>query len=91
MKSKKKLYVLVDNALRRPQKAVQAAHAVAEYLLSHPNTEWSNGTLVLLRTDDLERYLHHAESYFREPDLRNKITALTFLGGDEKVKDLRLL
>jgi len=87
---KKKLYALVDKNLSRSQQAVQAAHAVAQYLLENPDTEWANGTLVLLKTE-INEFIPYADSYFMEPDMNNKITALTFLGNDDKVKNLRLI
>ena len=41
-----KLYTLVRRDLRNNgQRAVQAAHAVAEYLLKNPNTKWDNGII----------------------------------------------
>ena len=47
-----KLYVLIDSGLGPAQKAVQAGHAVAEYLLNNPN-QWKNETLVYLDCPDL--------------------------------------
>lgn len=44
-----KLYVLVRNDLKYSSPAVQAGHAVAQFLLENPNSEWNNHTLVYLK------------------------------------------
>lgn len=87
----RKLYILVDQNLSPSQRAVQAAHAVAEYLLTHRDTEWDNGTLVLLKVPDLEPWLKHADAIFREPDLDNRITAIAAYDISEIAKGLTLL
>jgi hypothetical protein len=48
----RKLYILVRRDLSKSQQAVQGGHAVAEYLLRGPSTDWSNGTLVYLSVRD---------------------------------------
>ena len=46
-----KLYVYVDANLSDSQKAVQSAHAVAQFQKDHPTAPWVNGTLVLMTLD----------------------------------------
>jgi hypothetical protein len=75
-----KLYVVVDSNLSPSQQGVQAAHGVAQYLLEHPDTEWTNGTLIILKSPEIERWFTWAESVFREPDLDNRVTACVAFG-----------
>jgi hypothetical protein len=80
-----KLYVIVRKDLTHSQRAVQAGHALAEYLLHSPYFRWKNETLIYLgvkglkQLETLKRKLKlqgitHVE--FREPDLNNQITAI---------------
>jgi len=80
-----KLYILLRKDLGRQYGAVQAGHAVAEFLLNHPTTTWRNGTLVYLSVPDepaLIRWKDQLDrrgietSLFREPDLDDAFTAL---------------
>ena len=48
----KRLYVLTRNDLGLVYQAVQGAHAVAQFVLDHPNHEWKNGYLIFLALDD---------------------------------------
>ncbi len=94
-----KLYVVVRRDLPWSQRAVQAGHGLAEYLLES-NPSWSNGTLVLLgvRNEDELLDVHQELSdigfdhkIFREPDLDNEMTSLAGLGGNEIFRQIRLL
>ena len=80
-----KLFVIVRKDLSHSQRAVQAGHALAAYLLHSPNFRWKNETLIYLgikglrQLENLKRKLdineiNHVE--FREPDLNNEITAI---------------
>ena len=94
-----KMFVVVRNDLTPSQCAVQAGHAVAEYLLNK-RTDWTNGTLVYLRIRNesrLKRFMEKLEYndidyiVFREPDLNNEITAITSIDNDDMYKRLQLL
>ena len=47
-----KLYVLVRNDLKYSSPAVQAGHAVAQFLLDNPESKWNNHTLVYLKVQN---------------------------------------
>lgn len=80
-----KLYVIVRKDLSISQRAVQAGHAVAEFLLRGPFSRWKNGTLIYLGVKGL-RQLENLKykldfngisySEFREPDIGNEVTAI---------------
>lgn len=95
-----KLYVLVRGDLTRAQQAIQAGHAVAEFLLEYPDAPWDNGTLIYLKVKDLKELEYWFNqmikayvriSWFQEPNLNLECTAIAALGVDEIVKGLPLL
>ena len=90
MRRERRLYALVREDLTPAQRAVQAGHAIAEYLLRCPRTEWDNGTIVLLRVRDEGELLAWADrlearglpfAAFREPDIGDRMTALAVVDG----------
>ncbi|MCK5018085.1 MAG: hypothetical protein KAS32_13595 [Candidatus Peribacteraceae bacterium] len=95
-----KLYTLVRKDLNPSQQAVQAGHAVAEYLLRGPSTEWDNGTLIYLGVEnefELERWKLKLDKRgityleFREPDIGNQITAISAVDDGRAFSNLELL
>jgi len=78
--------VIVRKDLTTSQQAVQAGHAVAEYMLHGLSfRRWKNETLIylgvkgLIQLENLKRKLQMNDiSYteFREPDLNNETTAI---------------
>ncbi len=93
------LYVITRTDLSKSQQAVQAGHALAEYLLMN-DTTWGNGTLVYLKvrnekelyslTKNLERSKIDC-TVFREPDFGWQLTAITSLGSNKYFEEMRLL
>jgi len=80
-----KLYVIVRKDLSISQRAVQAGHVVAEFLLHSPFSRWKNETLIylgvkgLIQLENLKYKLENLGiSYieFREPDIGNEVTAI---------------
>lgn len=94
-----RLYVLIDSSLPKVYGAVQGAHAVAQFLLTYPNTKWRNDTLVFLRCEDVnetfkELFYKAKKPVFAswyEPDMDNRMTAFAATGIDNLVKHLPLL
>ena len=95
-----KLYVLVRRDLPRNYQAVQAGHAVAEYLLHVPNLSWGNGTLIYLGVKNENELVSWGEKLtnkgmrwfgFKEPDIGNELTAISVLSDGNIFKGARLL
>ncbi len=81
-----KLFVTVRKDLTSSQQAVQAGHAVAEYMLHGLSfRRWKNQTLIYLGVKGLKQIEHLKMKLemndipfveFREPDLNNETTAI---------------
>ena len=60
----KRLYVLTRNDLGLAYQAVQGAHAVAQFVLDYPNSEWNNGYLIFMAEkdeDELKEWRGHLQ------------------------------
>ena len=86
-----KLFILVDKKLPRDHKAVQAGHAVAAFLKAYPDTPWKNGTLVYLRSEDIDFDVQYCDVAWKEPYWGDKLTAAACLGKDEIWEKHKLL
>lgn len=82
----KRLYVLIDQKL----------DAVAQWLLEHPNQDWSNNYLIYLYAD-LDKWkvrldlVNKDYSSFYEPDLDNQLTAIALQDDGRMFKKLKLV
>lgn len=91
-----RLYVLISNELNPIYGCVQGGHAVALWMLDHPNQDWNNSYLIYLSAEvekwkDKLDYLNVDYTKFDEPDLDNQTTALAILGNDKLFKKLNLV
>ena len=99
---KKSLYVIVRDDLKDiAYKAVQAGHAVAQFVLDYPQDDWNNDYLIYVVVKN-EQQLKFWEmkvrdkslsfSSFIEPDLGNEMTALACYSNNDKMfSKLKLL
>lgn len=93
---------MVRNDLTSSQQAVQAGHALADYIREHSEEcqDYWNNTLVYLTTRDKEslEFLELKMSnddikytLFQEPDIGNEATAIASLGNNKHFKKMGLL
>ena len=91
-----RLYVLIDKVLDSTYGCVQGGHAVAQWLLNHPDQDWNNSYLIYLSAD-LPKWIYRLNylgidyTSFQEPDLSGKTTALAVLGNERLFKNLKLI
>lgn len=95
-----KLFVIVRKDLTVSQRAVQAGHAVAQFLLYSPFFRWKNETLIYLGVKGLKQLENLKRKFndngiqyieFREPDLDNETTAIATDVENQFVEKLNLL
>ena len=98
----KNLYVLTRSDLNLPYRAVQGAHAVAQFLIDYPNTDWNNNYLIFLQVNNKEALDYwiwridknipdEPSSVFREPDLNNELTAIAVYTNSKMFNKLELM
>lgn len=91
-----RLYVLISNKLDSIYGCVQGGHAVAEWLLTHPNQEWNNNYLIYVSAN-VDKWKNRLDimnvdyTEFKEPDLDYQTTALAVLNNDKMFKNLKLI
>lgn len=94
-----KMYVIVRNDMSAGQKACQAGHALAEWML-HDCTTWKNRTLVYLTARDLDHLKRIRQKLrikridcvsFQEPDIGYEMTAIATYNDGKLFKRLPLL
>ena len=93
-KSKRRLYVIVNESLDPIYGCVQGGHAVAQYLIEHGQENWENEYLIYLYGDtDYWKYVLTMKgivfSEFHEPDLDGKLTAIAVVNDGSMFKKLK--
>ena len=92
----RKLYVLTNKNLDPIYACVQGGHAVAQWLLDHPEQSWNNSYLIYLSVD-IDKWVEKLAKYdydfsiFKEPDLDNAITAIAIESDGKMFKNLKLV
>ena len=100
---KRKLYVVVPQTLSTPQKAVQGGHAIADFMIRNPESEWKGHSLIFLTVpsdrdleslyDEAQRWCRCELGWFHEPYWDDKLTSIAVYGDDagERLKSLPLM
>lgn len=52
-----RLYVITRSDLQCSTMAVQAGHAVAQFCIEHPNSEWNNNYLIMLQVENKDKLI----------------------------------
>ena len=91
-----RLYVLIDQNLNPIYGCVKGGHAVAQWIIDHPNQKWNNQYLIYLSANIIEwkeklNLLNRDFSLFKEPDLNNKTTAIAITDSGKLFKNLKLI
>jgi hypothetical protein len=92
----RRLYVLINKNLNPVYGCVQGGHAVAQWLLEHPDQTWNNSYLIYLKCNlyTIKKRLIKLQrdfSEFKEPDLGNEITAIAIEDNGKLFKNLKLI
>ena len=91
-----RLYVLISNKLDSIYGCVQGGHAVAQWLLNHPDQKWNNNYLIYVSAD-INKWKQRLNimdidyTEFKEPDLDYQTTAIAVLNNDKIFKKLKLI
>lgn len=99
---KLKLYVVVSKTLSKSQQAVQAGHAVADFLIKNPKSQWQGHSLVYLTVDstkELEDLFEDIQNWcgcdygtFKELYWNDQLTSVAVFGNvGDKLRHLPLL
>ena len=94
-----KLYVVVrtDLGMSIQYQGVQGGHALAQWLIENPNQTWNNDYLIYLQTDKMDELMFKLDlkkikySKFIEPDLGDKLTAISLQTEDKIMEKLKLM
>lgn len=95
-----KLFILTRKDLPIPYQAVQAGHALAQWMLENKEHHWQNNTLVYVSVEDEEhldmwcsklRSKGQSYSEFHEPDIDNQKTAIACYSDGKIFGKLKLM